>query len=118
MAETKVTNTAAKKPAAKPVAKATSEVKKPSTKATVKPAPKVTESTEIKKETVAPKSTKSKKQSISVKVSETSLPKEIFGIEINEQAVHDTVVSDRASKRQGTHKVKHRGEVAGGGKKP
>ena len=48
----------------------------------------------------------------------TALPKEVFGIKVNTQAIFDTIMSERASRRQGTHKVKHRGEVRGGGKKP
>lgn len=47
-----------------------------------------------------------------------NLPKEIFDVTINEQAIFDTVISERASRRQGTHKVKDRAEVRGGGKKP
>ena len=47
-----------------------------------------------------------------------SLPKSVFGVKVNTQAIFDTIISERASKRQGTHKVKHRGEVRGGGKKP
>ncbi len=42
----------------------------------------------------------------------------VFGIEPNKQVLHDAVVMQRASLRQGTHKVKNRSEVRGGGKKP
>jgi len=42
----------------------------------------------------------------------------VFGIEPNQQALFDVVKAQRAAMRQGTHKVKHRGEVAGGGRKP
>lgn len=42
----------------------------------------------------------------------------VFGIEPNNQAIFDMVLLQRASLRQGTHKVKNRTEVAGGGKKP
>lgn len=48
----------------------------------------------------------------------TELPKSVFGIKVNTQAIFDTIMAERASQRQGTHKVKHRGEVRGGGKKP
>ena len=41
-----------------------------------------------------------------------------FGIEPNKQALFDMVLLQRASLRQGTHKVKNRTEVSGGGKKP
>ncbi|MGY6171917.1 50S ribosomal protein L4 [Candidatus Mycoplasma pogonae] len=48
-----------------------------------------------------------------------TLPKNVFGLaEISSQAIYDTILSERASKRQGTHKVKNRGEVSGTGKKP
>lgn len=42
----------------------------------------------------------------------------IFGIEPNESVVFDVVVSQRASLRQGTHAVKNRSAVSGGGRKP
>ena len=50
--------------------------------------------------------------------STTSLPTSVFGVKVNTQAIFDTIMSERASLRQGTHKVKHRGEVRGGGRKP
>ncbi|MGL5438645.1 MAG: 50S ribosomal protein L4 [Metamycoplasmataceae bacterium] len=47
------------------------------------------------------------------------LPKELFGIEkINNQAIFDTILFERNSKRQGTHAVKTRATVSGTGKKP
>ncbi|TNK82042.1 50S ribosomal protein L4 [Mycoplasmopsis pullorum] len=50
---------------------------------------------------------------------EANLPKELFGSEkIYEQAMFDTILSDRASRRQGTHQVKNRAQVSGTGKKP
>lgn len=52
------------------------------------------------------------------KVKDTELNEKIFGIEPNNQAIFDMVLLQRASWRQGTHKVKNRTEVAGGGKKP
>jgi large subunit ribosomal protein L4 len=42
----------------------------------------------------------------------------VFGIEPNQQAIFDTVLMQRASMRQGTHDVKNKSEVRGGGKKP
>ncbi|ANU15828.1 50S ribosomal protein L4 [Planococcus sp. CP5-4] len=42
----------------------------------------------------------------------------VFGIEPNESVLFDAVVAQRASLRQGNHKVKNRSEVAGGGRKP
>lgn len=52
------------------------------------------------------------------KVKDTELNETIFGIEPNNQAIFDMVLLQRASWRQGTHKVKNRTEVKGGGKKP
>ncbi|MDR1798024.1 MAG: 50S ribosomal protein L4 [Clostridiales Family XIII bacterium] len=46
------------------------------------------------------------------------LKDEIFGIEPNEYAVHDTVKNYLANQRQGTQSAKTRSEVRGGGKKP
>ncbi|QGZ97702.1 50S ribosomal protein L4 [Mycoplasma sp. NEAQ87857] len=47
------------------------------------------------------------------------LPKELFASEkIYQQAIFDTILSERASRRQGTHQVKNRAEVSGSGKKP
>ncbi|WP_249029479.1 50S ribosomal protein L4 [Tannockella kyphosi] len=51
-------------------------------------------------------------------VSEIELNEAVFGIEANNQAIYDMVRLQRASLRQGTHKVKNRTEVRGGGKKP
>ncbi|KRT92776.1 50S ribosomal protein L4 [Bacillus glycinifermentans] len=42
----------------------------------------------------------------------------VFGIEPNESVVFDAINMQRASLRQGTHKVKNRSEVSGGGRKP
>lgn len=52
------------------------------------------------------------------KVKDTELNESIFGIEPNNQEIFDMVLLQRASWRQGTHKVKNRTEVRGGGKKP
>lgn len=46
------------------------------------------------------------------------LADEVFGIEPHEQAVYDTVLSERAHMRQGTHATLVRSEVSGGGRKP
>lgn len=43
---------------------------------------------------------------------------EIFGIEPNQDAVHQVVVNYLANQRQGTQSAKTRAEVRGGGKKP
>ena len=46
------------------------------------------------------------------------LPKEIFGVEVNPDLVHQVVVSQMASRRQRIAHTKERGEVRGGGRKP
>lgn len=46
------------------------------------------------------------------------LKDEIFGIEINQYAVHEVVKNYLANQRQGTQSAKNRGEVRGGGRKP
>ncbi|OEF96418.1 50S ribosomal protein L4 [Vulcanibacillus modesticaldus] len=51
-------------------------------------------------------------------VGEIELSDAIFGIEPNESVLYDAVIMQRASERQGTHKVKGRSEVRGGGRKP
>ncbi len=52
------------------------------------------------------------------KLRDTELNEAVFGIIPNEQAIFDMVLLQRASWRQGTHKVKNRTEVRGGGRKP
>ncbi|HET1735197.1 TPA: 50S ribosomal protein L4 [Streptococcus pneumoniae] len=42
----------------------------------------------------------------------------VFGIEPNESVVFDVIISQRVSLRQGTHAVKNRSAVSGGGRKP
>jgi large subunit ribosomal protein L4 len=46
------------------------------------------------------------------------LPAEVFDQPANIPLMHQVVVAQLNAARQGTHKVKTRGEVAGGGKKP
>lgn len=43
---------------------------------------------------------------------------DIFGVEPNENAEFEAILRQRASMRQGTHAVKNRSAVSGGGKKP
>lgn len=52
------------------------------------------------------------------KVNTVKLNEEIFGIEPNQHVLFEAVNLQRASLRSGTHKVKTRGEVRGGGRKP
>lgn len=49
---------------------------------------------------------------------ELTLNESIFGIEPNENVVYDAIIMQRASLRQGTHAVKNRSAVRGGGRKP
>ena len=46
------------------------------------------------------------------------LPAEIFDVQSNVPLMHQVVVAQLAAARQGTHKVKRRGEVSGAGRKP
>lgn len=52
------------------------------------------------------------------KVSDVKLSDNVFGIESNDIVLKKAIDLQLASLRQGTHKTKTRGEVAGGGKKP
>jgi large subunit ribosomal protein L4 len=51
-------------------------------------------------------------------VSEAELADAVFGIEPNIPVMHQVVVAYEASMRQGTHAVKNRHDVSGGGRKP
>lgn len=52
------------------------------------------------------------------KAGSVELPSELFDVQTNIPLIHQVVVAQLAAARQGTHKVKGRGEVRGGGKKP
>jgi len=52
------------------------------------------------------------------RVGEIELADSVFGIEPNSAVLHDAIVMQQASQRQGTHDVKNRSEVRGGGRKP
>ena len=53
------------------------------------------------------------------KIKDITLSDSVFGIEeLNQQVIYDVVNCQRAAMRQGTHDVKNRSEVRGGGKKP
>lgn len=52
------------------------------------------------------------------KTGKAELPGEIFDLDLNVPLIHQVVVAQQAAARQGTHAVKTRGEVSGGGKKP
>ena len=49
---------------------------------------------------------------------QVDLPAEIFDVQTNVPLLHQVVVAQLAAARQGTHKTKSRGEVAGAGRKP
>ena len=52
------------------------------------------------------------------KVGDAELSSDVYGIEPNIPVVHQVVVCQDASARQGTHSTKNRHEVSGGGVKP
>jgi large subunit ribosomal protein L4 len=52
------------------------------------------------------------------KAGSVDLPASIFAVETNIPLIHQVVVAQLAAARQGTHKVKSRGEVSGAGRKP
>ncbi|MFW5647703.1 MAG: 50S ribosomal protein L4 [Candidatus Alkaliphilus sp. MAG34] len=52
------------------------------------------------------------------KISEIELNDDVFGVEVNEYALHEVVKNQLANRRQGTQSAKTRAEVRGGGRKP
>ena len=52
------------------------------------------------------------------KIKDIKLSDEIFGITPNDQVVYEQINLAMANSRQGSHKVKNRSEVSGGGRKP
>ena len=52
------------------------------------------------------------------KVSDVELADSVFGIEPNENIVHEVLINYLANQRQGTQSTKTRAEVRGGGRKP
>ncbi|SJZ46221.1 50S ribosomal protein L4 [Mycoplasmopsis verecunda] len=90
------------------------ETVKKSTTKTTKPAAKKATAPKSAKVTVVKDKNASKKAQF-----KADLPAKLFASEkIYEQAIFDSILSERASRRQGTHKVKSRAEVSGSGKKP
>lgn len=51
-------------------------------------------------------------------VGEIELNDAVFGVPVNEALLWEVVRMQQANRRQGTHDVKNRSEVSGGGKKP
>ena len=52
------------------------------------------------------------------KIKDVKLDDSVWNITPNDQAVYESINLYMANKRQGSHKVKTRGEVSGGGRKP
>lgn len=52
------------------------------------------------------------------KAADLTLDKNIWDVEINQNVLSDAIKFQLSSMRQGTHKVKTRAEVSGGGRKP
>jgi large subunit ribosomal protein L4 len=52
------------------------------------------------------------------KVKDITLDKEIWNIEPNDAVLYDAIMLAQSNVRQGTHAVKSRAEVSGGGRKP
>lgn len=52
------------------------------------------------------------------KVKDITLDKEIWNIEPNDVVLYDAIMLAQSNARQGTHSVKSRSEVSGGGRKP
>ncbi|MCU9933821.1 50S ribosomal protein L4 [Mycoplasmopsis felis] len=115
MGETKVKKTTTAAKTTKAATTKTTATKKTPAKTTAA----TTKTTTTKKE--QPKSVKVtvKKEKVQKEVFKADLPKKLFASEkIYEQAIFDSILSERASRRQGTHQVKNRAEVSGSGKKP
>ncbi len=51
-------------------------------------------------------------------ISEIELNDDVFGVEVNENAMYEVVKNQLANRRQGTQSVKTRSDVRGGGRKP
>jgi large subunit ribosomal protein L4 len=68
--------------------------------------------------TTAPTSTVDVLDAKGAKAGTVELPAAIFDVVTNVPLIHQVVVAQLAAARQGTHKVKGRGEVSGAGRKP
>lgn len=51
-------------------------------------------------------------------IGDIELSDNVFGVEVNKNAIHLAVVNQLANRRQGTQSTKTKSEVSGGGKKP
>ncbi len=52
------------------------------------------------------------------KIKDIKLDDKVWGVKPNDQVIYEHINLFMANKRQGTHSVKNRGEVSGGGRKP
>ncbi len=66
----------------------------------------------------APVKAKRKPAEAAFSLVDADLPAAIFDAKVNVPLIHQVVVAQQAAARQGTHSVKTRGEVRGGGRKP
>ncbi|QJR43966.1 50S ribosomal protein L4 [Mycoplasma miroungirhinis] len=100
--------------------KTTSSTKKPtSTNNKTSKTIKTKNPSEVKKTPVVVKKTNTPVETKTLQFSKELLNDKLFGLEtVHTQAIFDTVLSDRASRRLSTHAVKNRGHVSGTGKKP
>jgi large subunit ribosomal protein L4 len=71
-----------------------------------------------RKAAAAPVKPKRKPAEPKFTVVDADLPDDIFDAKVNVPLIHQVVVAQQAAARQGTHSVKTRGEVRGGGRKP
>ncbi len=51
-------------------------------------------------------------------MAELNLPKDVFAVKVNTQAIFDTILSERASRRAAGAQTKNQTQVSGTGKKP
>ncbi|OYD27145.1 large subunit ribosomal protein L4 [Mycoplasma testudineum] len=110
-----------KTPATKSVVKKAAAEKPVAKKSVAKVDVKMASASETKVNVKAVKNVKSNKKEMPVlKASPSSkLQSTIFEVEKKyDQAIFDVIISERASRRQATHKTKSRAEVSGTGKKP
>ena len=116
MAEELKKSTDIKKETPKKMTTSTNKAKTTTTKAASKTTSSSKPSTSDKKIVTTKVQTVKPANKVSFK---EELPKKVFGLsKIYSQAIFDVILSERASKRFSTHKVKNRGEVSGTGKKP
>lgn len=65
-----------------------------------------------------PKPNKGKKAPEQKIEKKTLLPKEVFGVKVSSDLIHQALMAARSNQRQGTAHAKDRGEARGGGAKP